>query len=117
MFTTNPVVYFQSLPFRIKMVLLVLAGVNMLVFQLSADRTIHLWDESPKAPPAGRVAAILSLLLWTGVIVSGRWIGFTTSHAKVETPAAETKVDFDDFLSSGAAAPPPAQPAPPAAAN
>ena len=40
-----------------KMILLVLAGVNMAVFHLASHRTIHLWDEKPSAPPAGKIAA------------------------------------------------------------
>ena len=86
----------------------VLAGVNMAVFHLASHRTIHLWDEKPSAPPAGKIAAVLSLTLWLSIIVMGRLIGFTTTQkAHVEPPPAD--VNFDDFLSGGPDAPPPAQ--------
>src|SRR6185437_8291338 len=39
MFITNPVVYYHNFYFRTKMVLLVLAGLNMGVFELTAGRT------------------------------------------------------------------------------
>jgi len=97
MFITNAQVYADSLPFRLKLVALALAGLNMVVFEFTTHRSIKDWDDQPRAPTAGRVAAILSILLWTAVIFTGRWIGFTTSHATVELkpPAG---VDFDDFL-------------------
>jgi cytochrome bd-type quinol oxidase subunit 1 len=110
MFITNAHVYFNNRPFQVKLALLVLAGVNMFVFQLASHRTVHLWDEKPSAPPAGKVAAVLSLALWISIIVMGRLIGFTSTQAATAT-APPASVDFDDFLGGGdAGAPPPAQP-------
>src|ERR1700686_1456083 len=40
MFITNAQVYYHNLFFRTKMLLLVLAGVNILVFELTAGRTM-----------------------------------------------------------------------------
>lgn len=78
MFMSNPVTYFDNTWFRWKMVLLVCAGINMLIFELITARSMHKWDDgSVSVPAAGRVAGILSLLFWMGVIAAGRWIGFT----------------------------------------
>jgi hypothetical protein len=96
MFITNARVYYGNLYFRTKMLLLVLAGLNMLVFELTAGRTIHRWDMAPSAPPAGKATAALSLVLWTSIIFMGRWIGFTTSRATVVEPPAS--INFEDFL-------------------
>ena len=79
MFSTNAAVYYHNFFFRSKMVLLVLAGINMLVFELTAARTVHRWDTEAKAPLAGRTAAALSLVLWIAIIFLGRWTGFTTT--------------------------------------
>ena len=54
MFTTNAGVYYHNFFFRTKMLLLVLAGLNMLVFELTAGRTIHRWDKAPSAPSRGQ---------------------------------------------------------------
>jgi hypothetical protein len=97
MFITNASVYYHNLYFRSKMLLLVLAGVNMLFFELTAGRTIHDWDQAPSAPRAGKAVAALSLATWIGVICLGRLIGFTTSRATVLSPPPAS-VDFDDFL-------------------
>ena len=99
MFITNAAVYYDNVFFRAKAALLVLAGINMAAFEITARRTIHDWDRAPSAPPAGRAVAILSLVIWVGVIVTGRMIGFTTSRAAVTTPApADT--NFEDIFAA-----------------
>jgi len=112
MFLTNARVYYHNFYFRIKMLLLVLSGVNMLIFELTAGRTIHRWDKEPSAPRAGKAAAALSLAMWISIIVAGRLIGFTTTRAATQaTPPAG--VNFDDFLQGApenSGGPPAAQP-------
>jgi len=97
MFITNARVYYHNFFFRTKMLMLVLSGINMLVFELTAGRTIHRWDNAPSAPRAGKAVAALSLAMWIGIIVMGRLIGFTTTRAAVLAPPP-TGVNFDDFL-------------------
>ena len=77
MFITNPVAYYQNQQFRFKMSLLVLAGLNMLIFNMKTGRGVHRWNRDQAAPLAGKLAGALSLLLWIGVIFLGRWVGFT----------------------------------------
>jgi hypothetical protein len=36
-----------------------------------------MWDHA-KPPPAAKFAGGASLLLWTVIVATGRWIGFTT---------------------------------------
>jgi hypothetical protein len=79
MFITNAGVYYHNFFFRTKMILLVLAGINMLAFELTAARSMHQWDNERAAPPSGRTVAALSLLLWIAIIFLGRWTGFTTT--------------------------------------
>jgi hypothetical protein len=97
MFITNARVYYHNVFFRTKMLLLVLSGINMLIFELTAGRTIHRWDKAPSAPRAGKVVASLSLAMWIGIIIMGRLIGFTTTRATVLAPTP-AGVNFDDFL-------------------
>src|ERR1700693_660407 len=81
MFITNARVYYHNFFFRTKMLLLVLTGINMFVFELTAGRTIHRWDQARSVPPVGRAVAALSLALWISIIFMGRLIGFTTTPA------------------------------------
>jgi hypothetical protein len=97
MFMTNAVVYFNNIYFRMKIALLLLAGVNMLVFELTAGRTIHRWDRTRSAPPIGKAVAALSLVIWMAVIFAGRIIGFTTTRASLAEPAP-VNVNFEDLL-------------------
>ena len=95
MFITNAGVYYHNFFFRTKMVMLVLAGINMLVFELTAGRSIHRWDKEPLAPLIGRATAVLSLAIWITIIFLGRWIGFTTTRA---TPAPPPEINFDNIF-------------------
>lgn len=75
MFIGNATSYYANVPFRMKMLLLVFAGVNMTFFQIVTFRGVASWDEG-RPPPAARTAGLISLGLWLGVIGFGRWIGF-----------------------------------------
>jgi len=113
MFTTNARVYAHNTAFLIKLGLLAVAGVNMAIFHLTAERTIDRWDRTA-APPIGKAAAALSLMLWVAVVFAGRVVGFTTTgqQAKEQAPPAASATNFDDFLTGGASSAPPAAAAP-----
>jgi len=86
MFTANATTFYDNTQFRIKMVLLVLAGINMLVFELITVRSVHQWDKDQPVPVSAKVAGLLSLVLWMGVIVFGRWVGYTKgAHIDVQS--------------------------------
>ena len=108
MFITNAAVYFDNTYFRAKVVLLVLAALNAAVFELTARRTVAGWDQAPAAPPLARAVASLSLVIWIGVIVTGRMIGFTATRAAASAPAP-VETNFEDLLGLPAAGDP-AQP-------
>ena len=87
MFITNASVYFHNTYFRVKIALLFLAAFNMLVFEVTSRRAVSQWDRDASAPPLGRAVAAVSLVIWIGVIVTGRMIGFTTTRASLTEPA------------------------------
>ena len=75
MFSSKAVSYYTNVPFRIKVVCLALAAVNMLVFHLFTARDMAAWDRG--RPPLGaRLAATFSLTLWIIIVAAGRWVGF-----------------------------------------
>ena len=76
MFSSKAVKYAANGPFQAKMLLLVLAGANMLLFHALTHKNIEMWDTG-KTPPSAKIAGALSLTLWISVIALGRWIGFT----------------------------------------
>jgi len=79
MFVSQPVAYFANTAFRIKLLILLLAGINMLVFQLITHRGVAKWDRAATVPLPGMLAGALSLGFWIAVVFFGRRIGFTMS--------------------------------------
>jgi len=76
LFLSNATGYYQSLPFRLKLLAIVVAGLNMAVFHLTAYRRIGDWDDRLPPPAAAKVAGVGSLTLWLLIIFLGRWIGY-----------------------------------------
>jgi len=76
LFVVDPLRYYGNIFFRVKVALLVLAGLNALGFHLTTFRTVGRWDEDRLAPAAARRAGMASLLLWSVIIVSGRLIAY-----------------------------------------
>ena len=107
MFTSNAVVYFENTAFRIKMLLIVLAGLNMLLFHFTEGDSSG-WHRHMSVPRLSKVCAIVSLILWIGVIGTGRTIGFTIRGAAAKATAPAPDVDFDSFLGGGGSDAPPA---------
>jgi cyanate permease len=71
-----PVRTYQSIFFRTKMLLLVLAGLNLLIFHSRVFPSVAKWDVDTAPPKAARIAGALSLILWTGIVFSGRMIAY-----------------------------------------
>ena len=71
-----PVRTTQSIWFRIKVVLLIAAGINALLFRNRMRESAASWDTAPRAPARIRTGAILSLTFWSGVVVTGRAIAY-----------------------------------------
>ncbi|HOB14483.1 MAG TPA: hypothetical protein PK680_05815 [Novosphingobium sp.] len=62
--------------FVAKMVLIAVAGVNMLFFTFRVTSGMHLWESDVTPPTAARVSAGLSIALWTLTIFAGRLIAY-----------------------------------------
>ncbi len=93
MFAANANTYVENTAFRCKMVLLLLAGLNMAIFQLVTFRTVGNWNTDVRPPTAARVAGALSILVWLSVIFFARWIGFTKGY-HFEAPPADVNFSF-----------------------
>jgi hypothetical protein len=72
----DPPRYYGNVLFRVKLVLLVLAGLNALAFHLRTYRTAGRWDEDPRLIATARRAGAVSLLLWSATIVTGRLVAY-----------------------------------------
>jgi hypothetical protein len=61
---------------RWKLGLILMAGINIVVFHTGIYRTVREWDIHSVAPVRARVAALVSALCWTGVIIAGRFLAY-----------------------------------------
>ena len=74
LFCSEAVKMYQSPAFRIKMVLLALAGLNALIFHRTVYRDASNWKSV--APLRARAAGLLSLIFWIAIIAAGRAIAY-----------------------------------------
>ncbi len=93
MFAANAATYWNNTAFRLKMLAILCAGLNMLVFQLLTFRSVANWDRDARVPRAARIAGALSIIIWTSAIFLGRWIGFTKGY-DFAAPVGDS-ADFD----------------------
>jgi hypothetical protein len=77
MFISNATKYLGNGFYVAKMILIGIAGLNMVVFHFVGARDLSKWDDQSRPPFSARLAGGLSLLLWVAVVACGRWIGFT----------------------------------------
>jgi uncharacterized membrane protein len=75
LFATRAGAYPYNPAFQIKIGLLLLACVNMAVFQFRTFKDIAAWDSARVPPASAKLAGATSLLLWAGVVLAGRWTG------------------------------------------
>ncbi len=76
LFYAIPVRSYHNIFFRVKVMLLILAGVNAWVFHARLYTRVADWDLAPITPRGARVAGALSLVIWAVVIVCGRMIAY-----------------------------------------
>lgn len=62
--------------FRIKILLMLLAGLNPLIFHFGIFRSVNQWNQAVLTPRRARLAAMLSLTLWSGIVIAGRAIAY-----------------------------------------
>jgi hypothetical protein len=68
---------YANVYFRVKLILLLVAGLNALVFHRVTQRGSTLWDAAARPPASVRLAGLGSLVAWAGVILAGRMMSYT----------------------------------------
>ena len=76
LFSSEAIKVYTNPAFRLKMLLIVLAGVQALIFDRTVYRRVADWEDSGASPARVKLVGFLSLVLWTGVVAAGRFIGF-----------------------------------------
>ncbi len=78
LFSGDPVSFYNTKPpfFVAKMIMLVLAGLNIAIFNLTVGRKVADWDTNPKTPRGAKIAGIVSIVLWVLIVAAGRAIAY-----------------------------------------
>ena len=76
LFSSEATRCYQDDAFRIKMALILLAGVNALVFHTTIYKRAANWDFDPVSPWGAKMAGMFSILFWFGIVAAGRWIAY-----------------------------------------
>jgi uncharacterized membrane protein len=73
---SKAVEYYPNPCFWVKMSFLALVGIHALIFRPTVYNHPEQLDASPVIPARAKAAAVLSLILWIGVLCNGRLIGY-----------------------------------------
>lgn len=88
LFYAIPVRTYQSVWFRGKVIMLILAGINVFIFHSGIYTKVADWDLADPTPKRARRAAIASLVLWGGIIVFGRFIAYNWFDCDIQPQSA-----------------------------
>ena len=62
--------------FVLKLTLIFAAAINAVIFHLGVFRSLDRWNAGVPTPPAAKLHAALSLMIWMGVIACGRLLAY-----------------------------------------
>ena len=62
--------------FRVKMLLILLAGVNFWLFHQTSFKRVADWENDRVSPLPARLAGFFSIVLWFGIVAAGRYIAY-----------------------------------------
>ncbi len=103
LFYAIPLRTYLNVFFRIKAVLLMLAGLNAFMFHKGIYQRVSQWDVDVSPPRRARLAGVFSLLLWAAIVFSGRLIAYNwfdcgkPQAALIHTLAGCTAADVDPY--------------------
>ena len=76
LFYAAPVERAASVFFRFKLVLLLAAAANVMIFHRTLFRQVASWDRDATPPASVRIAGGIGLAIWAAIIVAGRMIPY-----------------------------------------
>lgn len=88
LFYSQPLRYYHNLFFRVKVLVLLLAGANVAIFHNGVHRRAAEWDRDASPPRAARIAGAVSLAMWAVVVVTGRLIAYNWFDCDIQPQPA-----------------------------
>lgn len=84
----HPLRYYNNLFFRLKVILLIVAAINVFVFHRGIHRRVAEWDLDPELPRQAFRAGAISLLVWSLIVVAGRMIAYNWFECAIQPQPA-----------------------------
>jgi uncharacterized membrane protein SirB2 len=88
LFYAIPVRTYQSVWFRAKVIMLILAAFNIWYFHYRVYPKRAEWDNDPRPPWVVRRAGLASIILWFSIIVAGRFIAYNWFDCDIQPQPA-----------------------------
>ncbi len=101
LFYANPTHYYQNVFFRIKVVLLAVVSINIRLFHSRVHRRVAEWDRDLITPRPARIAAVVSLASWAGIVIAGRLIAYNWFDCDIQPQS-----DFINWIAGCVIQPP-----------
>jgi hypothetical protein len=76
LFASEATKTYPNIVFRLKMLMIVAAGINAMVFHLTTNRRAAQWEHNRGTPIAAKIAGLVSIGLWFGIVIAGRFIAY-----------------------------------------
>ena len=76
LFISEPMKCYTTLAFRLKAVMLVLTALNVWYFHAKVYPGVAQWDQSAVPPRQAKMVGLVSMILWFGIIIAGRWTAY-----------------------------------------
>lgn len=73
---SDPLRFYVNIFFWVKMLVMVVAGINAMAFHFITYNSVVKWDTAASTPFGARLSGGLSVVMWIVVIVSGRLIPY-----------------------------------------
>jgi hypothetical protein len=74
--TAEPSRSLENPAFQVKMLMIVCVGSLTFFFQSMVKGDVAFWELTPARRNTAKMTAIVSLLLWVGIVFAGRWIAY-----------------------------------------
>jgi hypothetical protein len=76
LFLSEPLKCYTTLAFRLKVIMLILTGLNVMYFHAKLYPRLPEFDKLAKPPWQLKMVGIVSFVFWFGIIIAGRWTAY-----------------------------------------
>ena len=84
----DPVMYYHNIWFRLKMIFLIIAAINIFWFHYQVQKNQDEWDAMEQPPSRVRLSGALSMSCWFFMIILGRFIAYDWFYCEKSPPGS-----------------------------